>query len=317
MWVRVLGSAAGGGYPQWNCACPVCHAVRDNSRPARSRTQSSIAVSPDYRQWFLLNASPDIHAQVESFSALRPGSAPDGSGSTPDDSESRTVPIRAVLLSDAELDHTLGLLLLREGRGLEVHATAAARDTLCDGTSLLRTLEAYCPVRWVRVVPGRDTPLGDGLSYRAFDVPTTKRPRFESGSASKEGGNGEGRVIGYRLTDVRTGGALVYLPVVQELTASVRRELAGCACLLIDGTCWQDDELIRLGASGKTAREMGHLPISGPGGSLEQLSPLPIDRKIYIHINNTNPILLEDAPERRVLEQHGLEVAVDGLELQI
>lgn len=312
MWVRVLGSAAGGGYPQWNCACPVCHAVRDNSRPARSRTQSSIAVSPDYRQWFLLNASPDVHAQIESFSALRPGGAPDGPGSAPDDSESRTVPIRAVLLSDAELDHTLGLLLLREGRGLEVHATAAAHDMLCDGTSLLRTLEAYCPVSWVRVVPGRDTPLGDGLSYRAFDVPTTKRPRFESAN-----GNGEGRVVGYRLTDVRTGGALVYLPVVQELTAPVHRELAGCACLLIDGTCWQDDELIRLGASGKTAREMGHLPISGPGGSLEKLSPLPIDRKIYIHINNTNPILLEDAPERRVLEQHGLEVAVDGLELQI
>lgn len=273
-------------------------------------------MSPDHRQWFLLNASPDVHAQIESFSALRPGGAPDGPGSAPDadDSESRTVPIRAVLLSDAELDHTLGLLLLREGRGLEVHATAAAHDMLCDGTSLLRTLEAYCPVSWVRVVPGRDTPLGDGLSYRAFDVPTTKRPRFESANGN---GNGEGRVVGYRLTDVRTGGALVYLPVVQELTAPVHRELAGCACLLIDGTCWQDDELIRLGASGKTAREMGHLPISGPGGSLEQLSPLPIDRKIYIHINNTNPILLEDAPERRVLEQHGLEVAVDGLELQI
>lgn len=310
MWVRVLGSAAGGGYPQWNCACPVCQAVRDHSRPARSRTQSSIAVSPDYRQWFLLNASPDIHAQIESFSALRPRSGP-GSG------VSRTVPVRAVLLTDAELDHTLGLLLLREGRGLEVHATAAAHETLCDGTSLLRTLEAYCPVSWVRVVPGRDTPLGDGLSYRAFDVPTTKRPRFKSGSASKEGGNGEGRVVGYRLTDVRTGSALVYLPAVQELTAPVHRELAGCACLLVDGTCWQDDELIRLGASGKTAREMGHLPISGPGGSLEQLSPLPIDRKIYIHINNTNPILLEDAPERRVLERRGIEVAVDGLELQI
>ena len=310
MWVRVLGSAAGGGYPQWNCACPVCHAVRDHSRPARSRTQSSIAVSPDYRQWFLLNASPDIHAQIESFSALRPRSGP-GSG------VSRTVPVRAVLLTDAELDHTLGLLLLREGGGLEVHATAASHGTLCDGTSLLRTLEAYCPVTWVHVVPGRDTPLGDGLSYRAFDVPTTKRPRFESARVSKEGGTGGGRVVGYRLTDVRTGGVLVYLPAVQELTAQVHRELAGCACLLVDGTCWQDDELIRLGAGSKTAREMGHLPISGPGGSLEQLSPLPIDRKIYIHVNNTNPILLEDAPERRTLEQHGIEVAVDGLELQI
>ena len=307
MWVRVLGSAAGGGYPQWNCACPACHAVRDGSRPARSRTQSSIAVSPDYRQWFLLNASPDIHAQLESFPALRPCGG--RVGGVP-----RAAPVQAVLLTDAELDHTLGLLLLREGHGLEVHATEAARDTLRDGTSLLRTLEAYCPVSWKRVVPGRDTPLGDGLSYQAFDVPTTKRPRFDSGN---DNGNREGRVVGYRLTDARTGGTLVYLPAVQQLTAPVHRQLAGCACLLVDGTCWDDDELIRLGASGKTAREMGHLPISGPGGSLEQLSPLPIDRKIYIHINNTNPILLEDAPERRTLEQHGMEVAVDGLELQI
>jgi pyrroloquinoline quinone biosynthesis protein B len=262
-------------------------------------------VSPDYRQWFLLNASPDIHNQIESFPALRPHSGHDGG-------VSRAVPVQAVLLTDAELDHTLGLLLLREGAGLEVHATEAARDTLWDGTSLLRTLEAYCPVSWKRVVPGRETPLGDGLSYRAFDVPTTKRPRFDSGN-----GHTEGRVVGYRLTDVRTGGRLVYLPTVQQLTAPVHSQLAGCACLLVDGTCWDDDELIRLGASRKTAREMGHLPISGRGGSLEQLSPLPIDRKIYIHINNTNPILLEDAPERRTLEQHGTEVAVDGLELQI
>jgi pyrroloquinoline quinone biosynthesis protein B len=262
-------------------------------------------VSPDYRQWFLLNASPDIHAQIESFPALRPHGGHDGG-------VSRAVPVQAVLLTDAELDHTLGLLLLREGPGLEVHATEAARDTLWDGTSLLRTLEAYCPVNWRRVVPGRETPLGEGLSYQAFDVPTTKRPRFDAGH-----GNAEGRVVGYRLTDVRTGGTLVYLPAVQRLTLPVRSQLAGCACLLVDGTCWDDDELIRLGASGKTAREMGHLPISGPGGSLEQLSQLPIDRKIYIHVNNTNPILLEDAPERRTLEQHGMEVAVDGLELQI
>ena len=126
-------------------------------------------MSSDYRQWFLLNASPDIHAQIESFPALRPRSGPDGG---------RLVPLQAVLLTDAELDHTLGLLLLREGGGLEIHATAAARDTLWDGTSLLRTLEAYCPVKWEPVVPGRDVPLADGVSYRAFDVPTTKQERL-------------------------------------------------------------------------------------------------------------------------------------------
>lgn len=300
MWVRVLGSAAGGGFPQWNCACPPCRAVRDGSRPARPRTQSSIAVSPDYQRWFLLNASPDIHAQIESFPALHPRGGAGGG---------RVTPLEAVLLTDAELDHTLGLLLLREGGSLEIHATDVARDTLYHGTSLLRTLEAYCRVEWRQVVPGADVPLGDGLWYRAFDVPTAKRARFGTGT-------GKGRVIGYRLADERDGRALVYLPAVQELTA-VRDQLDDCACLLVDGTCWRDDELIRLGTTGKTASEMGHLAIGGLGGSLEQLAPLPIGRKIYIHINNTNPVLLEDSPERREAEQHGMEVAVDGMELQI
>ncbi|HLH60025.1 MAG TPA: pyrroloquinoline quinone biosynthesis protein PqqB [Streptosporangiaceae bacterium] len=301
MWVRVLGSAAGGGFPQWNCTCPPCRAVRDGSRPSRPRTQSSVAVSSDRRRWFLLNASPDVHAQIESCPALHPSAGPDGE---------RSVPLRAVLLTDGELDHTLGLLLLREGRDLVLHATEATYDTLCRGTSLLPTLRAYCPVEWRPVVPGAEVPLGEGLSYRAFDVPTTKRARFGAAVAT-------GRVVGYRLTDSGTGRTLVYLPCVQELTAGVRAALAGCACLLADGTCWHDDELIRLGLAGKTARDMGHLPIAGPGGSLGQLAPLPIERKIYIHINNTNPILLEDSPERREVERRGLEVAADGLELKV
>jgi pyrroloquinoline quinone biosynthesis protein B len=164
-------------------------------------------------------------------------------------------------------------------------------------------------VRWHPVVPDADVLLGDGLSYRAFDVPTTKRARF--GSQTEKG-----RVVGYRLTDERSGRSAVYLPGVQSLTA-VRDEIDDCACLLVDGTCWHDDELIRLGLASKTSREMGHLPIDGPGGSLEQLTPLPIDRKIYIHMNNTNPILLDDSPERRTVEQHGMEVAMDGLELRV
>lgn len=300
VWVRVLGSAAGGGFPQWNCACPSCRAVRDGSRPARPRTQSSICVSPDGRQWFVLNASPDIRAQIESFPPLHPARDPRGG---------RAVPLRAVLLTDAELDHTLGLLLLRESRGLEIHATEATRDILCDGTSLLRTLQAYCPVEWRKVDVGADVRLADGLSYRAFDAPTTKRARFGSPA-------GEGRVVGYRLADTRTGGTLVYLPSVQDLTA-VRDELGEADCLLVDGTCWQDDELVRLGLAAKTAREMGHLPIDGPDGSLARLAALPVKRKIYIHINNTNPILLEDSPERRIVGQHGIEVALDGLDLRI
>jgi pyrroloquinoline quinone biosynthesis protein B len=298
MWVRVLGSAAGGGFPQWNCGCPSCRAVRDGSRPARPRTQSSVAVSPDRRRWFLLNAAPDVPAQLAAFSAMHPAGG------------SRTVPLAAVLLTDAELDATLGLLLLREAGGLVVHATEATRDTLYEGTGLLRTLEAYCPVTWRPVDPGVDVPLGGGLSYRAFDVPTTKRPRFGTGEE-------KGRVVGYRLSDERSGGTLVWLPAVQELTAGVREELDDCACLLLDGTCWSDDELIALGVGTRTAREMGHLPIAGPGGSLEQLAPPAVARTIYVHLNNTNPVLLEDGPERRLLQECGMEVAVDGLELQL
>ena len=296
MWLRVLGSAAGGGYPQWNCSCPTCRAVREGTRPARARTQSSIAVSPDHERWFLFNASPDVRAQFEAFPGLHPG-------------DDRATPLQAVLLTDAELDHTLGLLLLREGRGIRVHATAATYATLTSGTGVLTTLERYCPVEWTPVVPGQDVSLG-GISYRAFDVPTAKHDRFGTGADA-------GRVVGYRLTDDATGAAAVYLPGVQELTPAVLDELDGIDCLLIDGTCWHDDELIRLGLAGKTAHDMGHLALGGPGGSLEALSRLPIERKIYIHINNTNPILLDDSPERREVEQAGMEVAGDGLEVEV
>ncbi|TFB52274.1 pyrroloquinoline quinone biosynthesis protein PqqB [Cryobacterium tagatosivorans] len=297
MWARVLGSAAGGGFPQWNCACPQCRAARSGSRPCVPRSQSSIAVSADRQQWFLLNASPDIQSHIESFPALH---ADDG----------QVARLQAVLLTDAELDHTLGLLLMREGRGLEVHATESVYETLTTGTGILRTLEAYCPVTWRPVVPGTEVVLGDGLSYCAFDVPTKKRMRF-TGAAAK------GRVVGYRVTDTTSRRSLVYLPCVQQLTPDILEELADCSTLLVDGTCWRDDEMPSLGLASKTSRDMGHVPIDGPGGSLELLSPLPIDRKIYIHINNTNPILLDDSPERLHLDRHDMEVAVDGLELQI
>jgi pyrroloquinoline quinone biosynthesis protein B len=304
VWVRVLGSAAGGGFPQWNCTCPQCRAVRTGSRPCVPRSQSSIAVSTDRQQWFLFNASPDIQSQIESFPDLHPD-------------DGRVVRLQAVLLTDAELDHTLGLLLMREGRGLEVHATESVHETLTTGSGVLRTLEVYCPVKWQPVLPGAEVPLGNGsngLSYRAFDVPTDKRMRFPSPSTHAAT---HGRVVGYRVTDTGSGRSVVYLPCVQQLTPDVLEELADCSGLLVDGTCWRDDEMPSLGLAGKTSRGMGHVPIFGPGGSLELLSPLPIDRKVYIHINNTNPILLEDSRERRLLDRHGMEVAADGLELEI
>jgi pyrroloquinoline quinone biosynthesis protein B len=295
VFLRVLGSAAGGGSPQWNCGCPVCTAVR--SRPHLVRTQSSVAVSTDRRRWFLINASPDVRTQIEAFPALHPHA-------------DRTTPLEAVLLTDAELDHTLGLLLLREARALRLYATPTVHKTLCDGSGILRTLERYCPVEWRAVVPGADMPLTDELSCRAFDVPTTKRDRFGAGTDN-------GRVVGYQLTDAGSGATLVYLPGVQALTPALRTEIEGCGCLLIDGTCWSDDELVRLGLAVKTSREMGHLPIHGPDGSLAQLRSLDMRRTIFVHMNNTNPILLEDTPERRLVEDSGMEVAMDGLEVEV
>ena len=295
MLLRVLGSAAGGGSPQWNCGCPVCAAVRSGAGLAR--TQSSVAISAEGQRWFLINVSPDVRTQIEAFPGLHPH-------------DDRTTPLDAVLLTDAELDHTLGLMLLREARALRVYTTAAVHQTLCNGSGLLRTLERYCTVEWREVVPGADMPLADGLSCRAFDVPTTKRTRF---GPSVD----HGRVVGYRLTDERSGETLVYLPGVQALTPAVRAQIQGCRCLLIDGTCWRDDELVRLGLAGKTSREMGHLPIDGPDGSLAQLPSLAVRRTIFVHMNNTNPILLEDAPERRVVADNGMEVAMDGLEVEV
>jgi pyrroloquinoline quinone biosynthesis protein B len=254
-------------------------------------------VSYDYRRWFIFNASPDIRAQIESFPALHPHGV-------------RESPLGAVLLTDAELDHTLGLLLLREADDIEIHATEAVHETLLEGTSILRTLGKYMNVEWRTVTTGKDVSLVDGLSYRAFEAPTNKLARFGAGEEGES-------VVGYRITDERTGHTLVYLPGAQDLTESVLAELEGCTCLLFDGTCWQDDEMVRLGIAQKTARDMGHMPIGGDDGSLKKLAPLSIGRKIYIHINNTNPILIEDSPERRIVEEHGFEVAADGLEMEI
>jgi pyrroloquinoline quinone biosynthesis protein B len=302
VWLRVLGSAAGGGSPQWNCGCPVCAAVRSGA--GTPRTQSSVAVSADGDRWFVINASPDVRAQIEAFPALHPRSG-------------RATPLDAVLLTDAELDHTLGLLLLREARAVRLYATPAVHKTLSDGSGVLRTLERYCTVEWHAVVPGAGFALADGLACRAFDVPTTKRDRFSDSTEEHRSGVDHGRVVGYRLTDERTGGTLVYLPGVQALTDALREEIAGCACLLVDGTCWSDDELVRLGLAGKTSREMGHLPIDGADGSLAQLPSLGVARTVYVHMNNTNPVLLPGTPERRAVEDRGVEVAFDGLEVEV
>jgi pyrroloquinoline quinone biosynthesis protein B len=308
VWVRILGSGAGGGFPQWNCNCPNCRAARDGSLPAQTRTQSSLAVSADYERWFVFNASPDIRSQIEAFPALWPrGTA-------------RQTPIQAVVLSDAELDHTLGLLLLREGRRLRVYSTPWVHTALTEWNPTLRTLAAFAVVDWQPVrlnealrlcaVDGTDS----GLYCQAFSAGSRKQLTF---APAESAGHPEASV-GYRITDARTGRCVVYLPALETFNAGVQANLsAGCECLLVDGTCWADDEMARLGIAGKTARQMGHLPLAGDGGSLELLAGLGIARTILVHINNTNPVLIEDSPERQAVEARGIEVAVDGLEVEI
>jgi pyrroloquinoline quinone biosynthesis protein B len=298
MWLRVLGAGAGGGFPQWNCGCPGCRAVRDGSRPATPRTQSSIAVSADRSTWFLVNASPDLRDQINAAPDLVPAAG-------------RESPIAGVLVTDAELDHTMGLLLLREGPGVTVHATDASFETLTQGTGFLTALERYTAVERRRVVPGETVALDDRLAYRAFDVPTVKKARFGSGASDAS------RVVGYRFTDTATGRSAVYLPGVQEITPAVHDELADADVVLVDGTTWTNDEMITMGLASKTARDMGHLAVGGPGGSLEVLAALPAERRIYVHINNTNPMLLEDSPEHAEVLARGVEIAPDGLEVEV
>src|SRR5262249_9058748 len=307
MWVRVLGAAAGGGFPQWNCHCANCRGAREGSLPCRPGTQSSLAVSADQRHWFLFNASPDIRSQIEAFPPLWPRD------------RVRYTPIQAVVLSDAELDHTIGLLSLREGRCLRIYATEWVYTALSQWNPILRTLSAYCEVDWQPVRLQETVSLrgvGEvdfGLHCQAFSTGGKKTVTFAPPAATPH----PEATVGYRLTDTRTGRALVYLPAVQELNAEVRNQLQDCACLFFDGTCWYDDELVRLGINGKTARAMGHLPVGGDGGSLEQLAGLKIGRKVYIHLNNTNPLLIENSPQRRAVEAQGIEIAVDGMEMEI
>jgi pyrroloquinoline quinone biosynthesis protein B len=293
--IRVLGSAAGGGFPQWNCSCVGCRAARDGA--ATPRTQSSIAVEAGER-WFLVNASPDVRQQMTACSGLHPR-------------DGRATPLEAVLLTDAEIDHTLGLLLLREGRGVTIHATPPTEATLRRGTGFLTTLERYCPVRVVPVEPGVEVALTEDLSYTAVDLPTGKEPRFaEVGSADDPG-----RVIGYRFRDRRTGGTVVYAPGVADVVPALLDACEGASALLIDGTAFADDELITQDLGTKTAGDMGHLPLAGPGGSLERLAGLAVPRTVLVHINNSNPILRDGSPERAAVENMGVEIGIDGLEV--
>lgn len=298
MRARILGSAAGGGFPQWNCRCPTCEAARTGAA-ARPRTQSSIAIRGAEGPWFLANASPDLRQQLEGLPAG------DGSGV-------RSAPVAGVMLTDAEIDHTAGLLLLRESvTPIRVYGTDDVRRALTGGYPVLTILGAYCGVEWRTLEPGASLPI-DGSSLEVEPFPAGgDAPRYLAGAGA------DVEATGLVLRDRATGGVLTYVPGLARLDDDVLGRLAASDVVLVDGTFWRDDELARLGISGRTARQMGHVPLSGPEGTLEALERLERPRVILVHINNTNPVLLERSQERDAVVRAGVEIAYDGLEIEL
>ncbi len=304
MRIRVLGAAAGGGFPQWNCNCRNCDGVRNGSVRATPRTQSSIAVSPDNINWILFNASPDLLAQYKGFAELQPARA------------IRDTAIRSVVLMDAQIDHTTGLLMLREGRPLEIYCTAMAREDLSTGNPLFKILGHYCGVNWheVPTACGNSFPVigAEQLTFTAVPLKSNAPPYSPHRDNPLEGDN-----IGMRIADPRSGKVLFYAPGLGEIEPHLKPFLEEADVLMVDGTFWTDDEMIELGLSKKHARDIGHLPQSGAGGMIDVLKPLKASRKILIHINNTNPILDEDSDQRRQLASAGIEVAYDGMDVTL
>ena len=298
----MLGAAAGGGFPQWNCNCRNCRGVRNGSVNAKTRTQSSIAVSTDAQNWALINASPDLPTQLKLRPQLQPAR------------NLRDTGIRAVILVDSQLDHTLGLGMLREGERLQVYCTASVHTDLTTGNPLLRILENYCGVDWHQIKLGATFQIDEiqHLDFMAVPVSSKAPPYSPHREVSCEEDN-----IALMITNPLEGRSLFYAPGLAAVDGNLWDWMTRAAVLLIDGTFWTDDEMIRLGAGRKRAQEMGHLALSGENGMLSYLRRIPSARKVLIHINNTNPILDEDSPERREAESAGVEVAHDGMEIVV
>jgi pyrroloquinoline quinone biosynthesis protein B len=293
----VLGSAAGGGFPQWNCCCPVCAMAWAGDPRVRARTQTGVAVSADGERWILLNASPDLRVQILANPVLHPRGG------------LRTSPIEAVLLTGAEIDQAGGLLTLRESQPFTICATAATLAMLADNPIFGALDPAVVSRRTLAV--GEQTKLGGGLSVEIFTVPgkmplylEDDNPKIEESAAN----------IGVQLSGGDT--RLVFVPGAAAVTPALRERLQRANVVLFDGTLYSDDEMIVTGTGTKTGLRMGHIPIDGSGGSLAALADLP-GRNIFIHVNNTNPILIEGSPERRRIEAAGFEVAFDGMEIVV
>jgi pyrroloquinoline quinone biosynthesis protein B len=306
MRVHVLGSAAGGGFPQWNCNCRNCSGLRHGSIRTSARTQSSIAVSADGERWYLANASPDIRQQIESFAGLHPRRG------------ARDTPIQAILLTNADVDHVAGLLSLRESQPLRIYATETVRRWVIGSNAILGVLNvAPKQSHWDKIKTPETRPLigldgkASGILFEAFAVPGKPPAYLGLQAAPSEA------TVGLRFIDERSRRCVAYVPGIKEINPRLDQILQACDCILFDGTCWSDDELIAQGVGSKTALAMGHLPIGGPDGSLVKMAKVAGQRRIYVHINNTNPILDEDSQSRREVQRAGWEIAFDGMDFEV
>ena len=294
----VLGSAAGGGFPQWNCRCSVCRLAWAGDPRVRARTQASLAVSGNGEDWILINASPDLPEQIRRAGALHPRGGTRGS------------PIKALLLTGAEIDQIAGLLSLREREPFMLCATAATLSIIADN-SVFGVLPPDL-VRRQTMSSGQPYTLPGDLQAELFPVPG-KAPLFLEGENPDTASEGAG-TVGVELCG--NGARLVYVPGAAAVTPQMRARLERADVVLFDGTLFRDDEMIANATGSKTGRRMGHMPIEGADGSLAALAGLNA-RRIYIHINNTNPILVESSPERAHVTAAGWEVAADGLEVSL
>lgn len=306
MIFRILGSAAGGAFPQWNCACANCSRLRAGSIAARPRTQSQLAVSRDGRDWHLFNASPDLRLQIESTPELQPRP----------EQGTRNSPIRSVTLTNADLDHVLGLLLLRESQPLVIRCTRSVQRILLEDNSFFGMLrQTETQTRWEVIEPGRELELEPGLKLTPLPLsdrfPRYVRPERAAQLAAHDA------VLG--LVVRSNGRSLGYFPGLGQVTPELERVFESCDTLLVDGTFWDEAELQRAhpGGTAKTAREMNHLALSGPSGTLARFARFKRPRKIFVHINNTNPILDEKSDEHKLARDAGWEVGFDGMEIRL
>ncbi|MAS82622.1 MAG: pyrroloquinoline quinone biosynthesis protein PqqB [Legionellales bacterium] len=304
MHIHLLGTGAGGGFPQWNCNCDNCKRLRLGTIKSSSRTQSSITISGNDVDWVLFNASPDIRAQIESFPPLQPAR------------KVRDTGICSIILCDGQIDHATGLIILREhDKPWDVYCTESVYEDMTTGYPIFNILGHFRGVNWHEVSTKQTSftiPKADNLVFTAVPLKSEAPPYSPHRHNTVPGDN-----VGYKVEDTSTGKNLFYAPGLGVIEDHVYEYMAKADVILVDGTVWTNDEMSRHGISDKLASEMGHLDQSSKGGIKDTLNSLEKPRKILIHINNTNPILDEDSAERKQLNDLGIEVSYDGMDIHL